>query len=46
MDRIDSLQKRKDARKENEYIRDKYFVDKMRKQQAQRNIRAKLFSKK
>lgn len=45
MDRIDSLQKRKDARKENEYSRDKYFVDKMRKQ-AQRNIRAKLFSKK
>ena len=44
-DRIDSLQKRKDARKENEYSRDKYFVDKMRKQ-AQRNIRAKLFSKK
>lgn len=44
MDRIDSLQKRKDARKENEYSRDKYFVDKMRKQ-AQRNIRAKLFSK-
>lgn len=43
-DRIDSLQKRKDARKENEYSRDKYFVDKMRKQ-AQRNIRAKLFSK-
>lgn len=42
-DRIDSLQKRKDARKENEYSRDKYFVDKMRKQ-AQRNIRAKLFS--
>lgn len=45
MDRIDSLQKRKDARKENEYSRNKYFVDKMRKQ-AQRNIRAKLFSKK
>ena len=45
MDRIDSLQKRKDARKENEYSRDKYFVDKMRKQ-AERNIRAKLFSKK
>lgn len=44
-DRIDSLQKRKDAKKENEYSRDKYFVDKMRKQ-AQRNIRAKLFSKK
>lgn len=43
MDRIDSLQKRKDARKENEYSRNKYFVDKMRKQ-AQRNIRAKLFS--
>lgn len=42
-DRIDTLQKRKDARKENEYSRDKYFVDKMRKQ-AQRNIRAKLFS--
>lgn len=42
-DRIDSLQKRKDARKENEYSRNKYFVDKMRKQ-AQRNIRAKLFS--
>lgn len=45
MDRIDSLQKRKDARKENEYSRNKYFEDKMRKQ-AQRNIRAKLFSKK
>lgn len=44
-DRIDSLQKRKDARKENEYSRNKYFEDKMRKQ-AQRNIRAKLFSKK
>lgn len=44
-DRIDSLQKRKDARKENEYSHNKYFVDKMRKQ-AQRNIRAKLFSKK
>lgn len=43
-DRIDSLQKRKDARKENEYTRNKYFVDKMRKQ-AERNIRAKLFSK-
>lgn len=43
-DRIDSLQKRKDARKENEYSRNKYFEDKMRKQ-AQRNIRAKLFSK-
>lgn len=42
-DRLDTLQKRKDARKENEYSRDKYFVDKMRKQ-AQRNIRAKLFS--
>ena len=42
-DRIDSSQKRKDARKENEYSRNKYFVDKMRKQ-AQRNIRAKLFS--
>lgn len=42
-DRIDSLQKRKDARKENEYSHNKYFVDKMRKQ-AQRNIRAKLFS--
>jgi len=42
-DRIDSLQKRKDARKENEYSRNKYFVDKMRKQ-AERNIRAKLFS--
>lgn len=42
-DRIDSLQKRKDARKENEYSRNKYFVDKMRKQ-AQRNIRAKLSS--
>lgn len=44
-DRISALEKRKDARKENEYSRDKYFVDKMRKQ-AQRNIRAKLFSKK
>lgn len=44
-DRIDSLQKREDARKENEYSRNKYFEDKMRKQ-AQRNIRAKLFSKK
>lgn len=44
-DRIDSLQKRKDARKENEYSRNKYFVDKMRKQ-AERNIHAKLFSKK
>lgn len=44
-DRIDSLQKRKDARKEDEYSRNKYFEDKMRKQ-AQRNIRAKLFSKK
>lgn len=44
-DRIDSLQKRKDARKENEYSRNKYFEDKMRKQ-AQRNIRAKLLSKK
>lgn len=44
-DRIDSLQKRKDARKENEYSRNKYFEDKMRKQ-AQRNIRAKLFSEK
>lgn len=43
-DRIYSLQKRKDARKENEYSRNKYFEDKMRKQ-AQRNIRAKLFSK-
>lgn len=43
-DRIDSLQKREDARKENEYSRNKYFEDKMRKQ-AQRNIRAKLFSK-
>lgn len=42
-DRIDSLQKRKDARKENEYSHNKYFVDKMRKQ-AQRNIRTKLFS--
>lgn len=42
-DRIDSLQKRKDAKKENEYRRNKYFVDKMRKQ-AQRNIHAKLFS--
>lgn len=42
-DRLDTLQKRKDARKENEYSRNKYFVDKMRKQ-AQRNIRAKLFS--
>lgn len=44
-DRIDSLQKRKDSRKEDEYSRNKYFEDKMRKQ-AQRNIRAKLFSKK
>lgn len=44
-DRIGALQKRKDARKENEYSRNKYFEDKMRKQ-AQRNIRAKLFSKK
>ncbi len=44
-DRLDTLQKRKDARKENEYSRNKYFEDKMRKQ-AQRNIRAKLFSKK
>lgn len=45
-DRISALEKRqdrKDARKENEYSRNKYFVDKMRKQ-AQRNIRAKLFS--
>lgn len=45
MDRISALEKRKDARKENEYSRNKYFEDKMRKQ-AQRNIRAKLFSKK
>lgn len=44
-DRISALEKRKDARKENEYSHNKYFVDKMRKQ-AQRNIRAKLFSKK
>lgn len=44
-DRLDTLQKRKDARKENEYSRNKYFVDKMRKQ-AERNIHAKLFSKK
>ena len=44
-DRISALEKRKDARKENEYSRNKYFEDKMRKQ-AQRNIRAKLFSKK
>lgn len=54
MDRINALEKRQDrkdasyrknlkAKKENEYSRDKYFVDKMRKQ-AQRNIRAKLFS--
>lgn len=53
-DRINALEKRQDrkdasyrknlkAKKENEYSRDKYFVDKMRKQ-AQRNIRAKLFS--
>lgn len=42
-DRISALEKRKDARKENEYSHNKYFVDKMRKQ-AQRNIRAKLFS--
>ncbi len=48
---LDNLQKnaayKKDlkAKKENEYNRDKYFVDKMRKQ-AERNIRAKLFSKK
>lgn len=52
--RIGALEKRQDrkdavyrknlkAKKENEYSRDKYFVDKMRKQ-AQRNIRAKLFS--
>lgn len=49
---LENLQKDKDAaykkdinaRKENEYSRNKYFVDKMRKQ-AQRNIRAKLFSK-
>lgn len=54
-DRIGALEKRQDrkdaayrknlkAKKENEYSRDKYFVDKMRKQ-AERNIRAKLFSK-
>lgn len=47
---LDNLQKnaayrkKLNDRKENEYSRDKYFVDKMRKQ-AQRNIRAKLFSK-
>lgn len=55
-DRIGALEKRQDrkdaayrknlkAKKENEYSRDKYFVDKMRKQ-AERNIHAKLFSKK
>lgn len=55
-DRINALEKWQDwkdasyrknlkAKKENEYSRDKYFVDKMRKQ-AERNIRAKLFSKK
>lgn len=55
-DRIGALKKRQDrkdaayrknlkAKKENEYSRDKYFVDKMRKQ-AERNIHAKLFSKK
>lgn len=53
-DRISALENRKknaaykkdiNSRKENEYSRDKYFVDKMRKQ-AERNIRAKLFSKK
>lgn len=53
-DRVSALEKRQDrkdaayrknlkAKKENEYSRNKYFVDKMRKQ-AQRNIRAKLFS--
>lgn len=53
-DRIGALKKRQDrkdadfrkdlkAKKENEYSHNKYFVDKMRKQ-AQRNIRAKLFS--
>lgn len=53
-DRISALEKRQDrkdadfrkdlkAKKENEYSHNKYFVDKMRKQ-AQRNIRAKLFS--
>ena len=52
-DRIGALEKRQDrkdaayrknlkAKKENEYSRDKYFVDKMRKQ-AERNIHAKLF---
>lgn len=56
MDRVSALENRKkdkdaayrknlNAKKENEYSRNKYFEDKMRKQ-AQHNIRAKLFSKK
>lgn len=42
-DKDAAYRKNLNAKKENEYNHNKYFVDKMRKQ-AQRNIRAKLFS--
>ena len=44
-DKDAAYRKNLNAKKENEYSRNKYFEDKMRKQ-AQHNIRAKLFSKK